>query len=406
MEHHRDSFGNRQALKVTLPAKGSECREKFKLLPTAQLSSRGSSQNATAEADSSKTSVICTTKIACESSRENRVAKSSYCSEPILSMQQKFIVLLEDSEDATEKGEASKRKRESSPVAVKNRRDYELLCSKNYVDAVTANSVAISVMEKAYEEKRQCNPSDENREDGTLSYAKGDLDFLMLNSGSTPVASQKTSTDKRSCKIKDQRSNEKNNIVDEVSNELNCRQRTAEVSSRLGIRANKEGLTFDRAVQLLCKQDLQSKEKVTKTANSSPRSARNSVILTGRRATDSPPVGSNVRKRTARESVAMDTPDSLPRKQPKRGSPLSCPENGPSSFFGSQFLSWQDRESTPMKGKDVGRLRIEKFSPQNMKPLSPIRRPVVKNRDTMRGTLMSPCKGPGFCDKTFCFECS
>ena len=407
LEHHRDSLRNRQALKVTLPAKRRECCEKFKLLPTAQLSSRGSSKIGPAEADVSKNSVICTTKIACESSREDRVAKSSYSSQPTLAMQQKFVVLLEGSEYAIEKVEACREKRESCPAVVKNRRDHELSCSKNHVDAVTENSVAISAMKKAYEEKRECNPADEYRGDGALSCAKGDVDFLMLKSGSTPAASQKTSADNRSCKIKDQRSNEKNNIVDEVSNDavLNCRRRAAEVSSRLGICVNKEGLTFDRAVQLLCKQDLESKEKVAKTANSSARSARNSVILTGRRGSDSPPVGSNVRKRPARESVAMDTPDSLPRKQPKRGSPLSCPENGSSSFFGSQFLNWQEREST-MKGNDVRRLRIEKFSPQNMKLLSPIRRPVVKNCDSMRGTLMSPCKGPGFCDKTFCFECS
>ena len=160
-----------------------------------------------------------------------------------------------------------------------------------------------------------------------------------------------------------------------------------------------------------CRKDLVSKEKEQRTStlcsSSSRGRVKNSISLSGDLQCISSFSGrSPARKRTARESVALDTPDLLPRKQPKRGSSVSiCLQQGPTPHFSSHSLHWQEKESTPIKGKELKRLRVEGFSSKDMKLLSPIRRAVARSCDSKLERPSSPCKGLGSCDKSFCFEC-
>lgn len=160
-----------------------------------------------------------------------------------------------------------------------------------------------------------------------------------------------------------------------------------------------------------CRKDLVTEEKEQRTStlcsSSSSGRVKNSISLSGDLQCISSFSGrSPARKRTARESVALDTPDLLPRKQPKRGSSVSiCLQKGPTPHFSSQSLHWQEKESTPIKGKELKRLRVEGFSSKDMKLLSPIRRAVARSCDSKLERPSSPCKGFGSCDKSFCFEC-
>lgn len=159
------------------------------------------------------------------------------------------------------------------------------------------------------------------------------------------------------------------------------------------------------------RKDLETKEKEQGSVtlcSSNPRGrVKNSIALSGDLQCISSFSGrSSARKRTARESVALDTPDVLPRKQPKRGSSVSiCLQQGPTPHFSSQSLHCQEKESTPIKGKEFKRLRVEGFSSKDMKLLSPIRRAVARSCDSNLEGPSSPCKGLGSCDKSFCFEC-
>ena len=159
------------------------------------------------------------------------------------------------------------------------------------------------------------------------------------------------------------------------------------------------------------RKDLVTEEKEQRTStlcsSSSSGRVKNSISLSGDLQCISSFSGrSPARKRTARESVALDTPDLLPRKQPKRGSSVSiCLQKGPTPHFSSQSLHWQEKESTPIKGKELKRLRVEGFSSKDMKLLSPIRRAVARSCDSKLERPSSPCKGFGSCDKSFCFEC-
>ena len=160
-----------------------------------------------------------------------------------------------------------------------------------------------------------------------------------------------------------------------------------------------------------CRKDLVTEEKEQRTStlcsSSSSGRVKKNISLSGDLQCISSFSGrSPARKRTARESVALDTPDLLPRKQPKRGSSVSiCLQKGPTPHFSSQSLHWQEKESTPIKGKELKRLRVEGFSSKDMKLLSPIRRAVARSCDSKLERPSSPCKGFGSCDKSFCFEC-
>lgn len=159
------------------------------------------------------------------------------------------------------------------------------------------------------------------------------------------------------------------------------------------------------------RKDLETKEKeqgAVTLCSSNPRGkVKNSISLSGDLQCISSFSGrSSARKRTARESVALDTPDLLPRKQPKRGSSASiCLQQGPPPHFSSRSLHWQEKKPTPIKGKELNRLRVEGFSSKDMELLSPIRRAVARSCDSKQEGPSSPCKGLGSCDKSFCFEC-
>ena len=132
--------------------------------------------------------------------------------------------------------------------------------------------------------------------------------------------------------------------------------------------------------------------------------SRNSYFPTGLGSDTSP---LNARKKRARESVAIDTLESLPSKHAKRSSSCSshlerCPFQ---SSALSQALNCYRKESTPMKKTNLESLRLEAFLRQNTKPLSPIRPTPADPRGSGNNAVMSPCKALGCCDKSFCFDC-
>ncbi|KAL9975675.1 hypothetical protein ACROYT_G012861 [Oculina patagonica] len=191
---------------------------------------------------------------------------------------------------------------------------------------------------------------------------------------------------------------------EQYDDELNYKRKLLKVRNPFRTRAYKERVYNDGA-------GIQSKEKPVKSLEmkiSSPSgSSRKSVVLSFGLGSSTSPLRSNVRKKRARESAAVDSPDSLPTKHAKRGSPLpsnleQCPIENTTS---SQALGWWGRESTPMKGRNPESLRLEGFAGQNTKPLSPIRRTVAIPCGTVNDAVSSPCKGIGSCDKTFCFKC-
>lgn len=266
-------------------------------------------------------------------------------------------------------GDVCKEKRESSPSAVNNSREQKLSCSKTYSDLVNADS------------RGKCPPSS--------------------------IALPKNSCDKRDYvhDIQDVGAtlNETFETVDEqTADELNCGRKLL-ASNLFRARADMEHAADQRGVQ--------SKERVVKTSKKhvfSPGvSSRNSPLLSRGLESDNSPLISNVRKKRARESVDTDTPESLPSKHAKRGSPCSsylapCP---PQSSSSSQALSCYRKESTPMKRTNVENFRLEGFLRQNTKPLSPIRRTLAHPRGSVNNSGVSPCKRLGSCDKPFCFDC-
>ena len=382
------------------------------LWPTEKRGSGESSKNMAAGASFSKKSVICRIENVHVMSQGNLVAKRTSSSHPASPTQQKLNVSLEWSEAVTEKSKACKEEHDCIPVVIRNRQDHKLLCTKSSVDLEIRNS-GMKEKEKACKEKHRfnnCSSEMKSREVCRLSSTKANVDVLAANSGAIFVTSQKNLSDDHGYVVSNARRS--NEMIDEINNDkLNWRWKIPEVGSPLGIHANKGGLSIDRAVRLLCKKDLELKEKGARTvkvcAASPSESTRNSIVLSHDLNRSSSPSGSQMRKRRAGESIAMDLPDSLPRKQPKRSSTLSSYlEHDLSSFHGSQSPSWQGRQSTPMKGKNIKRLRMEGFSPQNMELLSPIRRPALEHCDSVQGALASPCKGLVACDKSFCFQCS
>lgn len=118
-------------------------------------------------------------------------------------------------------------------------------------------------------------------------------------------------------------------------------------------------------------------------------------------------VGSqNGRTKRSRESD-VDSSDLLRRKQPRRSSPNSKIKlkNVGTSIHSSETLSWQGKESTPVKGKSVKRLRDEEFSSRNMDLLSPIRSPTLEIHETSPRVFPSRCSVKQSRNKSFCFKC-
>lgn len=263
-------------------------------------------------------------------------------------------------------GEAvCKEKRESSPSAMKNRSDQKLSCSKTYSDLV-------------------------------IGHSRGKF-------SSSSIDSRKNSSDNRGCLFDIQDGGaalkEKNETAEEQTvDELNCGRKLL-VSNLLRERAEK-------AEHLSAADQAERVMKSSKKYASSPSGNSRNVLFCGL-GSDNSPLKSNVCKKRARESVAIDTPESLPSKHAKRGSFWSsylelCPLQSSSS---SKALSCWRKESTPMKKTNVESLRLEGFLRQNTKPLSPIRRTAANPRDSVNGAVMSPCKVLGSCDKSFCFDC-
>ena len=405
LEYQQDPLRKFQASKGVFHEKGNEFSENVKQKLKATYGSRDSLQDTKAAESSPKKDVR-------EKSCKNRVVRSNSNSQPFFFTEEKLNGLLGCHKPVLDKVNSWKTKGEFSPVSMKNRRDScRDNCSKTIVDAGNSNFGLSSVEEKDCKEKRESYLSEtKNREDQILSCRKTKVGVLIADSGGTAVPSQKKSCSDHGCfMFNARRTDVKGGIVHEMNDggELNCKRKVAGKSRPLGIYA-KEGLTVPLTVQLPGKKDLKLKElRTPKSCVSSPSgNTKSRIVLCGNLESNSLPQGSHMRKRRARESVATDTQDSLPRKQAKRGSPMSSSfEHGLSAFLGSESLSRQTRESTPVKGKNFQRVRVEGCSPQNMKLLSPIRRPVVETCDSVRDALLSPCKRLGSCDKFFCFDC-
>ena len=265
--------------------------------------------------------------------------------------------------------EVCKGRQESSSSAVKNRRDQKLSCSKTYTDLVNAQSrEKFPPLSKALR-KNSCD----NR--GYVFDRQDESAALNVENGTAE---------------------------EQTADKLNC-GRNLLVSDLLRARADKEHLSAgDRA-------GVQSKERVMKSSKqhafSPGGSSRNSYFPTGLGSDTSP---LNARKKRARESVAIDTLESLPSKHAKRSSSCSnhlerCPFQ---SAALSQALNCYRKESTPMKKTNLESLRLEAFLRQNTKSLSPIRPTAADPRGSGNNAVMSPCKALGSCDKSFCFDCS
>ena len=264
--------------------------------------------------------------------------------------------------------EVCKERQESSSSATKNRRDQKLSCSKPYSDLVNAHSREM---------------------------------FPPLS-----IALRKNSCDNRGYAFDRQDESAELNVKNETGEEqtvdkLKC-GRNLLVGDLLRARADKEHLSaVDRT-------GVQSKERVMKSSKnhafSLSRRSKNSHFPCGLGSDISP---LNARKKRARESVAIDTLESLPSKHAKTSPSCSgyrelCPLESSAS---SQALNCYRKESTPMKKTNLESLRLERFLRQNTKPLSPIKLTPANPRGSGTNSAMSPCEVLGSCDKSFCFDC-
>ena len=180
------------------------------------------------------------------------------------------------------------------------------------------------------------------------------------------------------------------------------RSEVSELRNSPGGRIEKEKVSSTRQTsQLSCKIGREAKRLRTAQLYSGCQSGNRIALRANPGRAHIPSVGSppTSLKKRARESFVSDSLDSLPRKQPRRS--LSLLSN---RVQGSQSSTWQGRESTPVKGNNVKKLGIEGFSSQ-MKLLSPVRSPSAETFKTSPRVFVSPCKGQGSCDKSFCFNC-
>ena len=397
LEYQKDSHRKYQVLKGAYFEQGCTFSDNVKESHKIKDRLRDSSDDVEAEESSPK-------GIIRDISSGGRIAKRSSSSRPVVSAQQKLNELLGCCEAVVSKGNGSKRQDNCSPDPRKSRGANVL---KNNFDSVILTPRLTSLVEVNGSEKSESDPHEVNNNENH--------ELLSINSGAFAKTGYAKATllssQRKSCNypgfdvFNAQRTNDNGGIGD-VSNR--DKKKVADIRSRLSIRSSKEGLSTKETVQLLCKMGHEREGSRTATCVSNPRrSARIRIVQSGKiRNERSPSLVSQMRKKRARESVALDTPGSLPRKRTKRGwSMSSSVEHELPSFVGSESLSWQRRESTPLKEKSVKRLKIEKFSPQNMKLWSPIRRPVAENCVATQGSVVSPCKGPRSCDKSFCFDC-
>lgn len=333
---------------------------------TTQLASRTSSPDEMTGANYSKQSQFFKTEDLITMSRESQVTNCNISSSPVSSHQTSNALLIRGKAVCIEKGD-------SCSTVNENRRDRRLSCSKTNISPTKGNSRPKFCPSSAISSKN----SSDNRS----------REFDMTDGGVRLSKNIETAEEQ-----------------DDGLSELNCKRKLLEISKPFRTRANKKRLPDNRA-------GLRSTDRATKTskkdASSTSGSSKNSIILPCGLGSNNSPLGSNTRKRRAKESVAMDTEDSLPKKHAKRGSPLSGYLNQRlvKNTASSQAFGCWGRESTPMKGKKVESLRLERFPHQNSNLMSPIRRASGDPCGTMNEAVVSPCKGLGSCDKSFCFDC-
>lgn len=333
-----------------------------------------------------------------------RFAKRSSSSRPVVSAQQKLNELLGCCEAGVDKGNGSRTQDKRSPNSRKSRGANVL---KNNCDPVISTPRLTYLVEVNGNKKSESDPLevDNNEHHALLSINTGAVAKTGNAAKATVLFSQKKSCSYSGFDVFNaQRTNDNGGIGDVRNND---KKKVADIRRPLSIRSSKEGISTKEAIQLLCKTGVEREgSRTAMSCVSNPRrSTSTRIVQSGKIRNElSSPLVSQLRKKRARESVTLDTPGSLPRKQPKRGwSMPSSVELELSSFDGLESLSWQRRESTPVKRKSVKRLKIDKFSPQNIKLWSPFRRPVAPF--PTQGSVVSPCKGPTSCDKSFCFDC-
>ena len=356
LEYHKESRGTFLEKGDTFP---NTCCSTAK-----SASSTNYTPGAVAEVKSSKRSLVLKTEDVFAMSLEKRARGSYFAPNPSPSHQTPNTLLV--------RGEAvCKEKRDSCPTVPKHRRDKRLSCSNTISDLVTGNSGA------------QVYPS-------SLASWKNSNDnrgpvFNIQNGGFT---------------LEDRNETVKGQFV----NKLNCKRKLLEVSNPLRARASNEHLSADQAG---LRSNPRTVKSLKKKVSSPSGSSRNSIVLSCALGSNSSPLGSKVSKKRSRECVAKDTPDSVPTKHAKTCSSLSryleqCPIQSRTS---SQSLGLWGRESTPMKGRNVETLRIDRFCCQNTNTMSPIRRTAGHPCGSVHDAVVSPCKGLGSCDKSFCFDC-
>ena len=369
--------------------------------PATKQSSRDSAPETASPHDSSEKLLNCgpETEITRSLIHNNLIPKCNFSS-----THQNSVIFQESNGAAMDKLKECKGQVEAKPgAAFKSKQGHKLLCSKDG-NIFSSSSHGTLGKAKPLTKKSDFSPTEMRNSRGRKVLCKRGVGGRTEKSGEKSLPLLENFTDDRD---KDDKRNSLSKAVH------SGKHHKREISRAFDEFMSTNDCSFGmQPFTSACRKDLVSKEKEQRTStlccsSSSRGRVKNSISLSGDLQCISSFSGrSPARKRTARESVALDTPDLLPRKQPKRGSSVSiCLQQGPTPHFSSHSLHWQEKESTPIKGKELKRLRVEGFSSKDMKLLSPIRRAVARSCDSKLERPSSPCKGLGSCDKSFCFEC-
>ena len=368
--------------------------------PATKQSSRDSAPETASQHDSSETLLNCRaeTEITRSSIHNNLIPKCNFSS-----TQQNSVIFQESNEAAMDKLKECKGQVEAkSGATFKSKQGHKLLCSKDG-NIFSSSSHGTPGKAKPLTKKSDFSPTEMRNGRGRKVLCKPGVGGRTEKSGEKSLPLLENFADDRD---NDDKRNSLSKAVD------SGKHHKREISRAFDEFVSTNDSSFaTQPFTSAWRKGLETKEKKQGTVtlcSSNPRGrVKNSIALSGDLQCISSFSGrSPARKRTARESVALDTTDLLPRKQPKRGSSVSiCLQQGPTPHFSSQSPHWLEKESTPIKGKEVKRLRVEGFSSKDMKLLSPIRRAVARSCDSKLEGPSSPCKGLGSCDKSFCFEC-
>ena len=368
--------------------------------PATKQSSRDSAPETVSPHDSSEKLLNCgpETEITRSLIHNNLIPKCNFSS-----THQNSVIFQESNGAAMDKLKECKGQVEAKPgAAFKSKQGHKLLCSKDG-NIFSSSSHGTLGKAKPLTKKSDFSPTEMRNSRGRKVLCKRGVGGRTKKSGEKSLPLLENFTDDRD-------NYDKRNSLSKAVHSGKHHKR--EISRAFDEFMSTNDCSFGmQPFTSACRKDLVTKEKEQRTStlcsSSSRGRVKNSISLSGDLQCISSFSGrSPARKRTARESVALDTPDLLPRKQPKRGSSVSiCLQQGPTPHFSSQSLHWQEKESTPIKGKELKRLRVEGFSSKDMKLLSPIRRAVARSCDSKLERPSSPCKGLGSCYKSFCFEC-